>query len=159
VSCEWFPRPGWSAVGEGHRGAGLSLKTCSFSRDSANASALKLHAPSSPTWGLLKKLYDDTVPASTDIGTPAHKCPFCGQACGRTVRACATAIGGGEAAGRKLLKAKIRSAEGQDDPTMDALFDVYLKVRMGEASRRASLMNNSGRSERGANVTYTVQGR
>jgi hypothetical protein len=93
-----------------------------------DCSALKLHAPSSPTWASLKKLYDETVPASTDIGTTAHTCPFCGTACGMTVRECATTKGGSDAAGRKLLKTKIRSAEGQDDPTMDALFDVYLKV-------------------------------
>lgn len=92
-------------------------------------SALKDHPTTSSTWLTLKSLYDHLVPDPTTIGTPVKACAFCGLACGKTVRACATfQAGGSDAAGRKLLKGKIRAAEGTEDPSMDELFDVYLKV-------------------------------
>lgn len=94
-----------------------------------NVRALKNFHPSDPNWIMLKSLYDKTAP-STDKAAQTTRCAFCGLKCGRTVRECASNRQGGDVAGRKALKDRIRACENEGDTqnVLEHLFDVYLKV-------------------------------
>jgi hypothetical protein len=102
---------------------------------------MKRFDPQDPMWQILRKLYDTHRQSDPSIPAVAQTiCPFCREACGRSIRECAEGRGG-----RKALKDCIRVLEAargngfrdhgmsaeEGDRVVSQLYEAYLQVSKG----------------------------